>query len=126
MSILFKAFKAFKATPIQVQNIAMTLVNTKSYITRRSGVYKYYRNYYAYWENAGTEELYSEANKRFKDFIGYAKKNSKWYRSIIKNNVNTSENLASLPVLEKKDIVQNLPRIATISRKKGIINPSSG
>jgi phenylacetate-CoA ligase len=119
-------FKAFKLCPIQVQDLAVTLVNTKSYITRRSGVYKYYRDYYARWENATKDELNFEANRRLQVFIEYAAKNSKWYSSLIKVNITNSECLASIPILEKKDIVQNLSQMTTISRKKGIINKTGG
>lgn len=118
--------KAFKKTPFPVQNIAISLVNTKLYILRHGGLYKYYRTYYAKWETASKAEVDAESKKRLKDFLNHAKNNSSWYKQRIKSVPNSKEQFRTLPVLEKIDIIDNLASIKTLDEKDGVVNYTGG
>lgn len=121
-----KVYKAFKKTPIQIQNIAVTLASINLYRVRRGGNYKYYRKYYLQWDKASKESLKVEQNKRLKEFLSYAKNNSKWYKMLNKISDLGVENLSFLPILEKRDIIENLDGIKTIPEKEGLIHQTSG
>lgn len=118
--------KIFKSTPIQVQNLAVTLTSTKSYKIRHGGKYRYYRQLHSLWDKAGKEELEAESRKRLESTLKYARKNSKWYKNLITDEIINKLDLQSLPILEKKDIVNHLDEIRTIGNREGVVNQTSG
>lgn len=101
MSILFKVFKK---TPIQIQNLAITLANTNLYRVRHRGLYKHYREYYAKWDTATKEDINEESNLRLRSFLEHAHLNSPWYKDKISPSIIDELNLNWLPVLEKKTL----------------------
>lgn len=120
------SYKLFKRTPLKVQNTAISLVTTNLYRIRHNGKYKYYRKYYAKWDKAGESEIKEEESKRLKSFLQYAKKNSDWYSNKINEKSIKNEDLTLIPVLEKKEIIDNLNKIKTISEKDGLVNSTGG
>lgn len=121
MSILFKAFKA---TPIQVQNIDITIVSNNSYRIRHGKNYKKYKNYYKKWEESNKVQLEQEVKRRFSDFLKYSQGNSKWFKNKITDEMIKTLNIQSLPILEKSDIVNHFDEIRTVERKGSIVNQS--
>jgi len=118
--------KLFKSTPLKVQNMAISLANSRLYKTRYSGKYKIYRNYYAKWDSANQNDIQKEKNKRLRLFLEYAKKNSTWYDDKISEDSIKNNNLKLIPVLEKKEIIDNLNKIKTISERDGLVNSTGG
>jgi phenylacetate-CoA ligase len=55
------------------------------------------------------------------DFLNFAVGNSDWYKE-----ESPKLGLSSFPVLEKKDLVENLEKIVTISKRSGIVNMTGG
>lgn len=74
MSILFKAFKA---APIQIQDLAITIVSSNLYRIRHGKKYKKYKKYHKKWERSNATQLKKEVDKRFTDFLTYVHENSK-------------------------------------------------
>lgn len=118
--------KIFKATPLQVQNTTISLVTTNLYRVRHSGKYNYYRSYYAKWDEANESEILEETSKRLKCFLEYAKKNSTWYSDQISEESIITNDLRITPVLEKKEIIDNLSKMKTIKEKDGLVNSTGG
>lgn len=118
--------KAFKILPIHLQNIAISLVNSKLYRVRHSGKYKEYLDYYKKWDDANQEELREEEIKRLKSFLRYVKDNSAWYKNNISEEAIKSGELNSIPILEKDEIINNLNEIKTLSEKDGVVNSTGG
>lgn len=116
----------FKTTPFPIQNIAVSLVTTNLYRVRHGGLYKHYLEYYDTWENASKAEIDAESKKRLKDFLNHAKHNSEWYKQKIKSVAESTEQLTTLPVLEKRDIIDNLSSIKTLDEKDGLVNHTGG
>lgn len=119
-------FKAFKLTPIQIQNLAITLVSSNLYRIRHGKNYKNYKNYHKKWEKSNKIELEKEVERRLGSFLKYAQENSKWFNEIITDEVVETLNIQSLPVLEKSDIVNCFNEIRTINKKGSIVNQTSG
>ncbi|MGP5103035.1 phenylacetate--CoA ligase family protein [Psychrobacter celer] len=123
MSILHNAFKFM---PIALQNTAISLVNYKLYKTRHARDYNKYRNYYSVWDNATYEEVESERDRRLQSFLMYAKQQSEWYKNNISIDTISCHNLSEIPILEKKDILNNLKKIQTINDQAGIVSFTGG
>lgn len=110
-----------KYLPVFIQNILISVFNTYQYKVRHGGVYKKYRKYYEYYDNkASKEEVDIEVKKRTHDFLDYVKKRSDWYSGI------DVYNLSSIGILRKLDIVNNLDKIITIDKSKGILSKTGG
>lgn len=116
----------FKKTPFLIQNLAVSLITTHLYRIRQGGLYHYYRNYYAKWDAASKTELEAESQRRLRDFLNYAKNKSSWYSHRIPNDIDSSVVLQSIPILNKRDIIDNLELIKTIDQKEGIVNNTGG
>lgn len=112
--------KIFKSSPYIVQNLIVTAYNTYQYRVRHGGDYSRHRDYYAHADTLTAEQLRIEFEKRKNQFLQYAKNHSKWYKDFNFNN------FESVRVLEKKDIVANLDKIATVKEKDGIVNQTGG
>lgn len=119
-------YKLFKILPTNLQNLAISLVNTNLYRVRHGGSYKYYRNYYATWDTASETEIEAESKRRLKNFVNYAKNNSLWFKQRINSNINCKHELQSLPILEKIDIINNFEAVRTICEEERIINNTGG
>lgn len=113
--------KAFKVLPIHLQNVAISLVNSRNYRLRHSGEYKKYLKYYKKWDNANPKDLKEEELKRLKSFLQYAKDNSGWYKDKISEKAIKSGDLSSIPILEKNEIINNLNEIKTLNEKDGLL-----
>lgn len=118
--------KLFKITPISAQNLAISLVTANLYRIRQGGLYHYYRNYYSKWDAASKTELEAESHRRLRDFLNYAKNKSSWYSHRIPNDIDSSVVLQSIPILNKRDIIDNLELIKTIDEREGIVNNTGG
>lgn len=118
--------EVFKKMPIQIQNIAITLASTNSYRVRHGGNYKYYRKYYLQWNDTSKEKLQIEQNNRLQEFLNYTKNNSKWYESLNRVKDLSIANIMSLPILEKRDLIENFDIIKTLSEKEGLLHQTSG
>ncbi|WLP95226.1 phenylacetate--CoA ligase family protein [Psychrobacter sp. M13] len=107
-------------SPYIFQNTAITAYNTYQYKIRHSGKYKYFRKYYSKVENFSQDKLDKEVAKKKKSFFSFVKKNSSWYK-----NYDFSA-LTSNKVLNKRDIVNNLDSIKTLSENRGLISLTGG
>lgn len=110
----------FKKTPMLLQNSAITIFNTYQYKIRHGGNYKKYRNFYRKADSMNLSQLDSAINSKKESFFNYVKLNSQWYKSF------NFQDLSSIKVLEKKDIIENLHQISTIDEKKGVVSLTGG
>lgn len=120
------SYKFFKITHLKVQNVAISIINSRLYKIRHSGKYKHYLEYYNKWDEKSESKILEEKNKRLKYFLEHAKKNSAWYSDRINEDSIKNNNLKLIPVLEKKEIIDNLNKIKTISEKDGLVNSTGG
>lgn len=110
----------FKA-PYFLQNLVISLINTNLYRVRHSGKYQYYRQYFAKADLLNENELALESKRRLNIFLEHATKNSFWFEGY------STQDLSCFPVLEKKDLLENLDLITTInSNNKKITSKTSG
>lgn len=112
--------KAFKKSPILLQNSAIALFNTYQYKVRHGGVYKYFRDYYAQADSLSESELNREIESKKSSFFKYVKAHSSWYKRY------EFDNLELLPILEKNDIINYLDEIKTIAEKEGLVSLTGG
>ncbi|MGP9635793.1 phenylacetate--CoA ligase family protein [Psychrobacter sp. AOP3-A1-26] len=110
----------FKCSPHFLQNIAITLFNTYKYKKRQSGQYDYFKKYYSNLDNLSEQELLNEVNKKKNEFFKYVSEKSTWYKNY------DFQDLKEVPVLEKKDIINNLDSIKTIEEKDGLLSFTGG
>lgn len=111
----------FFKTPYFLQNLVISLINTNLYRVRHSGKYQYYRDYFAKSDLLNENELALESRKQLKIFLEHATKNSSWFENY------STKDLTSFPILEKKDLLENLELITTIKfDDEKIISKTSG
>lgn len=113
--------KLFFKLPYSLQNLVISLINTNLYKVRHSGKYQYYRQYFAKSDLLNADELALESKRRLDKFLEHATKNSSWFESYSKKD------LKNFPILEKKDLLENLDLITTISsNNEKITSKTSG
>ncbi|WP_198329216.1 phenylacetate--CoA ligase family protein [Psychrobacter faecalis] len=123
MSILFKAFKA---APIQIQDLAITIVSSNLYRIRHGKKYKEYKKYHKKWERSNATQLKKEVDKRFTDFLTYVHENSKWFNKNLTREMISNLDIYTLPILEKSDLINHFDEIRTVKKRSSIINQTSG
>lgn len=106
--------------PLILQNILISLFNTYQYKVRHRGQYRVWKEYYNNYMYASRADLEREQEKRLNKLLHYAKVNSNWYKNI------DIECLSNNPFLLKKNIINNLDEIATISEKNAIVSQTGG
>lgn len=107
-------------TPYIFQNTAITAYNTYQYKIRHGGKYKYFRKFYSKVDSFSQDKLTEEIAKKKEEFFNFVRSNSEWYK-----NYDFSE-FTSNPILNKKDIINNLERIKTLDEKDGIVSLTGG
>lgn len=112
--------------PLNIQNTAVSITNTYFYKIRHGGKYRDYRQQYFNWGNVNEKDIIAEQQTRLKFFLQYAKKNSQWYYNKISQDAIDSCDLSSIPILEKKHIIENLETIQTLRDKDGVISLTGG
>lgn len=109
------------STPIFLQNILISIYNSFQYRVRHSGRYKIYRKYYASFSKRSQVDIENETKERLKKFLSRAVNKSNWYK-----DYSSLESLSEFPMLNKKDIINCLNKIATISEKDAVISLTGG
>lgn len=103
-----------KHAPVQVQDLAIGIFNSRQYRRRHGGQYRFWRQYFSSWESASRERLEAEQARRLGEFLDHVTLHSDWYRPW------RGRELAEFPFLEKADILSSLPKLATVSEKDGV------
>ncbi len=110
--------RIYRLLPLFLQNLLIVLYDLK-YFRRRGGQYKRQKRYYNNMQFASREILENEQNKRLRRFLGYVRKNSKFYARLYENidvdQIRSMEDLSRLPSVTKEDIRLNFDDIVTIS-----------
>lgn len=109
-----------RCNPHFIQNLAVTLFNVYQYKIRHGGSYSNFRKYYQRAESFSQKELEQEINVKKNEFFAYVVNNSRWYQDVKLDDLNQVE------ILEKKDIINNLDKIKTISESVGIVSLTGG
>jgi phenylacetate-CoA ligase len=103
-----------KHAPIQVQDLAIGIFNSRQYRRRHGGQYRFWRQYFSSWESASRERLEAEQGRRLGEFLDHVTSQSEWYSPW------RGRELAEFPLLEKADILSSLLKLATVSAKDGV------
>lgn len=106
--------------PYWIQDAAIGWYNSRLYRQRHAGRYSEMRAYFAEWERSAAAELAAESSRRLEEFLAYARERSPWYSKIPVGG------LSEFPLLEKVSLLQDLPRISTISEQEGLISLTGG
>ncbi len=104
----------FKWAPVLVQNLLISLYNDRQWRKRRAGEYEQWRRCFQDCVEWSPQQISKVQKQRLKDFLAYSIEHSSWY-----NGSGTADSLESFPVLEKRDLVDNLSRIATVESRQG-------
>lgn len=112
--------KIFKLSPIVIQNSAISFYNFYLYKVRHGAHYRKHKSYYSQIESLSPEDLNKEIELKKNSFFYYVQENSSWYHNIDFKDFN------SIPILEKKDIINHLDLIKTINGKDGLISLTGG
>jgi phenylacetate-CoA ligase len=107
--------------PHLVQNFAISLFNTYQYKVRHGGNYQKYREYFLRFSNASLPDIESEQRKRLNNFLSKSVLKSKWY-----SRFKDYQDLSDFDILLKRDVIENLPTIATVKEKEAVINFTGG
>jgi phenylacetate-CoA ligase len=106
--------------PMSIQNIAISLYNTNQYRKRHTGIYRSMKEYYEKCRSLSVEEIQREQQRKLADFLKHATTNSPWYAPY------KGMALEDFPILEKKEVIENLDRIATIRENQAIVCLTGG
>ena len=109
-----------KWAPVQVQDFAIGVFNSRQYRRRHCGRYPFWKQYFASWESAPRERLEAEQARRLSEFLDYVTSHSQWYKPW------RERKLTDFPLLEKADILSSLGKIATVSEKDGVTRFTGG
>ena len=116
-------FKIYHSLPSCIQNIFITLFNIKAYLYRYSGDYKKYFNELS-------KDVILSKDERFTllyNFLSYAKNNSYYYSDKIDlSQIKILEDLKRVPLLTKKELIENIDTIKTIDTKDAIKAKNGG
>ncbi|WP_228530327.1 phenylacetate--CoA ligase family protein [Tamlana sp. I1] len=120
--------KIYDRSPHIIQNIIISLFNIISYKKRYGSFYKSYRKQYLENRNLSLDELKKIQKAKYKLFIQYVNKNSKFYNELF-SNIETPEeldNIQQLPILNKETLRKNINQTYTINKKNGVISKTGG
>ena len=95
--------------PRSIQNLAITIFNTRQYQLRKGGAYKGLREFYRDAQTWDHEKVAQEQERRKIQFLDFVAKNCPWYK-----NYNGSKVLTDYPVLTKRHLIDHLDRMATL------------
>lgn len=109
-----------KHTPVFVQNLAISLYNTFLYRKRHGGRYKYYREYFAGFDDASRKRIETEQGKRVEETLQHAVAESSYYGSL------KARKLEEFPVLEKLTLLNQLHEISTIPEREAEVSLTGG
>lgn len=112
--------KYINILPNVIQDTLVSIYNSYQYKIRQGGKYSKLRKYYAKVDNLDEKMLAEEIDYKKNIFFKYTMKNSFWYQDY------NFDDLSSIPVLEKKDIVNNLDKIKTLDEKRGLVSLTGG
>lgn len=110
----------YSNVPCFIQNIAISVFNTLQYKIRRGGKYWEYRDFYKKVENISKKKIDKMAEERLNCFLKKASGSSVWYQEF------PGKSLDKYPVLDKKDIINNLDCISTINEKNAVVKMTGG
>ena len=120
--------KIYQWSPNFVQNALISLFNLRAYTTRYSKEYKQFLESYKKNQNLSREDLLKIQKSRYKAFIQYTMSNSSYYNKAL-SKIEYPEhlkNIASLPIINKEVLRQNLDQIYTIPLNEGILSKTGG
>lgn len=118
----------YMKSPHFIQNVFISLFDIQNNIKRRSGKYRYWKNYYKKMRSKSKIELKKIQDSKLVNFLNYSVKNSefykKYYQGIDLTEIKGVNDLSKLPILEKEKLRENIQDIMTI--KKGIFASTGG
>ncbi|KQZ79834.1 hypothetical protein ASD55_03890 [Rhodanobacter sp. Root561] len=115
-------------SPGLVGDLLFSFYNRNLYRTRHGGEYDRWRKYFESHTHSSLAVLQAEQLRRLRLFLDHARK-SVHYRSVLDNIDIASfsvEDVSSLPLLEKAEILSGLSEIATIEQSSGIVSMTGG
>jgi len=118
-----------ESSPGIVGDLLIGLRNKSLYAGRHGGKYHSWRAYYEKHAVASSDKLLSLQKGRLRQFLAHCCKESLYYSSILRDIDLAGflpEDLRNLPVLEKSDILNGLPAIATIDRSSAVVSMTGG
>tara|TARA_R110002012_G_scaffold283304_2_gene473581 strand:+ start:25920 stop:27296 length:1377 start_codon:yes stop_codon:yes gene_type:complete len=118
----------YAKSPNLIQNSLVTLFNLIAYKKRYSRNYWAFRKVYKKNNELSLKQLKQIQEKKYADFIQYARAHSSYYDRVFKGieNVEQISNIAKLPIIDKEILRQNLIEIYTIKKEEGTISKTGG
>lgn len=122
--------KIYDNSPIFFQNFMISSLGMIHRIQRYGKSYYDYSDYLDRFEKLNFEEKRTEQFKLFKDFIIYAKQNSRFYAQLYKDidleKINSFEDAKILPFTDKELFREDMESVYTIPKKGAIIGFTGG
>ncbi len=113
--------------PNIIENCLISIYNTNLYRKRRGGQYTAYKAYFNELKLKPQELLLAEQERRLTDFLNYTALHSKYYAQFISpRDFWSIDDLRQLPVLEKKDLLEQFDDISTIREKDAWVSYTGG
>ncbi|MCK9246992.1 MAG: hypothetical protein M0P11_08595 [Anaerolineaceae bacterium] len=109
-----------KNTPVFVQNFTISLYNSWLYRKRHGGLYQHYRSYFEKFDNAPSEVVDSEQNRRLVETLCHALTNSSYYSRV------GGIALENFPALEKVTLINHLDEISTVAEENAEVSLTGG
>lgn len=120
----------YEYSPRLLQNVLISLFNSKEYGKRYGGKYEYYKKYFASKLLISRKELDEIQLSRLNSFLQHAKTNAPYYANLFKDievgNFKHVDDLRKLPIISKEEIRSNVEQAYTIKLKDGLINKTGG
>jgi len=120
--------KLYNILPHFIQNLLLSLYNILAYKKRYGGNYRKHFKEINQNSSLSKIELKKIQHQKFSDTVENAIKNSSFYQTLYSNIENPSDlnNIALLPILSKESLRQNIDKIKTIDKRKGILSKTGG
>ena len=113
-----------------MQNIYTTIQGYKYKKERYGTVYKKQLEILKKRDYSKEKALQDYQNRRFRELINYAKKESPFYQYYYKDidlsDIKTVEDIGKLPVLPKETVRKNINKMYTVSSEEGVESNTSG
>lgn len=113
-------WKFYSALPTFLQSLLITIYNNRQYNMRYRDDFSFFLHYYSRAWSFDEQSWRIEQRRRLAQFLGFATRNSVWYQDF------KGLALEEFPVLEKKQLIEDLRKVATIKEKDAIISHTGG
>lgn len=115
--------------PVLIQNLMVTIENSRSLRRRRSGQYDAWKRYFRGAEFLPEQNLLKLQQKRLEDYLQFVISHSPWHRDRLRRvdiGAVTVDTISQLPTMSKEELRKNVTDIVTLPRHDAYVAKTGG